>query len=532
MSIEIKNARVYDPINGIDGDEMDVLVENGKIVEKIKDKPTVIDAKGKVLMSGGVDIHTHAAGSSVNAARLMRPEDKSVHWEARNGLHSGTGFSLPSTFLTGYLYALMGYSQLTIPDVSPLRARHYHHEMSDIPMMDKVGLLMLGNNYLVANYIESNEEDRLKSFVGWMLEKTKSYGVKLVAPGAFLSWIWNEKKTLPGSKIPKINVTPSEIIKGLEWANNELGLPHSIHVHLNEMGHYGNHKSAIEEMKLAEKRMHVTHLQFNSYGGDSWGTFCSKADEIIRFINKNDKITFDVGQVTLDYTTTLTADSPFEQYLSKLIHEKWTSADTELEHGAGIVPIHYSSKNPVNSVQWAVGLELMLLADDLDRVCLSTDHPNAGPFIRYSRIISWLMDKKARNEYAGTLHKAVSARTSLLSIDKELTLYDIAKITRSSPAKCLGIDYEGIKAGADANIAVYDLKDGIEEGFLKADCTIIRGQMVVKDKKVIKSFNGKTIFTDKKIKDKSLEKELKSFFMRHYSINLPNYEVDIENNNP
>ena len=41
----------------------------------------------------------------------------------------------------------------------------------------------------------------------------------------------------------------------------------------------------------------------------------------------------------------------------------------------------------VNAVQWAVGLELLLLIDDPWRVFLTTDHPNGGGFWRYPEII-------------------------------------------------------------------------------------------------------------------------------------------------
>ncbi|MFH0859637.1 MAG: formylmethanofuran dehydrogenase subunit A [Candidatus Altiarchaeota archaeon] len=531
MALEFRNAKVYDPVNKIDGEVMSVLVENGRIVGKAKGKPEVIDAKGKVLMPSGVDIHTHVAGSAVNAARMMRPEDKSVVLESRGSLRSGSGFSCPSTFLTGYQYALMGYSTLCVPDVSPLKVKHYHHEVNDIPLMDKVGLLMLGNNYLVADFIRRGETEKLTDYVAWMLDRTKTYGIKLVAPGAFLSWVWNQKKTKPDSMIPKLDITPSDIIRNLERANNELELPHPIHIHLNGMGYYGNYMSALEEMSLTEKRMHVTHLQFNSYGGDSWKEFCSKTDEIMKHVNKDKRITFDVGQITLDYTTTLTADSPFEQYLSKLIHEKWTSGDVELEHGAGIVPIHYSSKNPVNSTQWAVGLELMLLAEDLDRVCLSTDHPNAGPYIRYPRIIEWLMSRKGREEYAKTLNPAFEKKTTLLSLDREYTLYEIAKVTRSTPARILGLKYDGIREGAEAGFAVYDLSNGIEEGFTKADYSVIKGELVVKDGVVAKSFKGVTKHTDRKVDNKELDDELSTFFRRYYSVGLSNYRVRDEDVN-
>src|SRR5512135_2055874 len=125
----IKNGFVYDPANGVDGDMKDIAVQNGKIVEasKLTTGAKVIDAKGKVVMPGGIDIHTHVAGPKVNVGRLYRPEDKlhdpnlRAHSEM---LRAGGGFSVPSTFETAYRYAKLGYTYANEAAMPPLLARH------------------------------------------------------------------------------------------------------------------------------------------------------------------------------------------------------------------------------------------------------------------------------------------------------------------------------------------------------------------------------------------------------------------------
>ncbi|MHC4105753.1 MAG: dihydroorotase, partial [Planctomycetota bacterium] len=57
----IKNGRVIDPANGID-EKCDVLIADEKIAEvgKVeKTVPTVIDAAGKLVVPGLIDIHVH-----------------------------------------------------------------------------------------------------------------------------------------------------------------------------------------------------------------------------------------------------------------------------------------------------------------------------------------------------------------------------------------------------------------------------------------------------------------------------------------
>ncbi|MEK6657099.1 MAG: dihydroorotase [Nitrospirota bacterium] len=62
MKLLIKNGRVIDPANNID-DSLDILVE-GAVIKKVargikSEDSKVIDAKGKVVAPGLIDIHTH-----------------------------------------------------------------------------------------------------------------------------------------------------------------------------------------------------------------------------------------------------------------------------------------------------------------------------------------------------------------------------------------------------------------------------------------------------------------------------------------
>ena len=111
----IKNGIVYDPINGIEGEQMDIAIKDGVVVEDVSPQAQVIDASGMLVMPGGVDIHSHIAGSKVNAGRLMRPEDHYRDPEPKTAYtRSGVGFTVPSTFTTGYRYSRLGYTTVTV----------------------------------------------------------------------------------------------------------------------------------------------------------------------------------------------------------------------------------------------------------------------------------------------------------------------------------------------------------------------------------------------------------------------------------
>jgi len=193
--ILIKNGFVYDPASGINGDVKDIAIQNGKIVEasKLTTGARVIDARGKSVLAGGVDIHTHVAGPKVNVGRLYRPEDK-LHDPAMQAstklLRAGGGFSVPSTFTTAYRYALLGYTMVNEAAMPPLLARHTHEEIRDTPIIDQSAFTLLGNNWLVMEYIKRGETEKLDAFVAWMLKATKGSVVKLVNPGGTEAWGW------------------------------------------------------------------------------------------------------------------------------------------------------------------------------------------------------------------------------------------------------------------------------------------------------------------------------------------------------
>jgi formylmethanofuran dehydrogenase subunit A len=552
----VKGGFIVDPTRKINGDVGDIAIKDGKIVEKVSSSAKVIDAKGKVVMAGGVDIHSHVAGPKVNAGRLMRPEDKLRSGDLRsgiaqkNGYRVESGFSIPSTFRTGYEYARMGYSFVMEAAMPPLLAPHTHEEIHDTPIIDEAALPVFGNNWFVMEYLRNNEIENTAAYIAWLLKTTKGYGVKVVNPGGTAAWAWGLNCLSINDPVPYFEITPAEIMTGLMKANEYLGLPHSMHVHQNDLGNPGNYQVTLDSLKLAEniktrnkfgreQVMHSTHIQFHSYGGDGWGTFCSKAKEIMDYVNKQKNITIDLGCVTLDETTTMTADGPFEHHLHGLNHLKWVNVDVELETAAGVVPYVYDPNVKVCDIQWAIGLELALYSKDMDRTFITTDHPNAGPFTRYPRVIKWLMSKKARDAVLDSFkHKdKVLEAITLHDIKRELSLFEIAQMTRSGPAKALGLGnvYGGLAPGMSADVAVYDLnfkdmpKDSekIEDAFRRAACFIKSGQIVVKDGEVVSNGHKKTVWVNVKMPENpQVTRDVTEAFTKGtYTMDIRNYPV-------
>jgi formylmethanofuran dehydrogenase subunit A len=554
-SLIIKNGIVYDPLNDIDGMKKDIHIQDGVIVEKAKDAKE-IDASGMIVMPGGVDIHTHIAGAKVNSGRAFRPEDHIIDPVAKTKLtRSGVGYSVPSTWVTGYRYAKLGYTTTVEPAMPLLEARHTHEEFLSTPIVDKAAFPLYGNNWFVMEFIKNKEWDKLAGYVAWILKATKGYAIKIVNPGGVENWAWGKNVDSLDDHVFHFEVTPREILQGLAKVNERLELPHSIHMHANNLGHPGNFKHTIDSWKALEgieaktdreQTVHLTHCQFNAYGGSNWGNFESAAGQIADYINSHNHVTIDMGQVVFAKaaTTTMTADGPWEFALHHLSGMsgwgakpgvKWINGQVEGESGSGIVPYFFSPKVGVNAIQWAIGLELALLIDSPWKIFLTTDHPNGGPFIYYPKIFRWLMDKKSRDEMLDNMSKKADSQTQLRDIDRELSLNEICIMTRAGTAKSLGMKDRGhLGVGGIGDVSIYKLDpnnmDGhtIEKAFSNAAYTIKDGQIVVKNGEITATPMGTTICAEGKIEDSIYEAtldEVQLHWRDHYSINYRNYEL-------
>nr|WP_319539814.1 formylmethanofuran dehydrogenase subunit A [uncultured Methanospirillum sp.] len=545
----IKNGTVYDPKTEVKGEVKDICIKDGKIVDKVSSKAKSIDAKGKTVMAGAVEIHAHVAGPKVNEGRNYRPEDKLFSYQP-GGKHTrmAGGFSIPTTFKTGYEYAKMGYTTVMEAAMPPLYARHVHEEIKDTPIIDEGAFPVFGNNWFVFEYLKNNEMDNVMAYISWLLKTTKGYAIKIVNPGGSEAWGWGENCTTIHDPVPYFDITPAEIMKGLLTANEKMGLPHSIHVHTNNLGNPGNYTDTLDTFKLAQgvkpnnkfgrdQVFHHTHVQFHSYGGDSWLNFESKAKEIMDYVNANKNMTIDLGCVTLDETTTMTADGPFEHHLTTLNHLKWANVDVELETSSGIVPYVYDPNVKVCAIQWAIGLELALYTKDPMRSFITTDHPNAGPFTRYPRIFKWLMSDKSRQEMLKGFKYSdkVIAATNLASLDREITFYELAQMTRAGPAKSLGLTnmFGGLAPGMEADVVIYDINEAkikdpeeIEKAFSAATHVFKSGTLVVDNGEIVSNGNKRTLWVDAKVPTNAqVERDVQMKFLKYYSVNLNNYEV-------
>ena len=546
MELLIKNGFVYDPINGVNGEKMDIAIRDGRIVENVdEDKARKIDASGMIVMPGGVDIHCHIAGSEVNTGRLLRPEDHFKDFERKTSkTRSGVGRSIPSTFTTGYRYARMGYTTIMNPSMPPLEAKHTHEELNDTPMVDKATYPLLGDWWFVLEHLRDGKIEECARYVAWMITMTKGYAIKIVNPGGLEAWGSGRNVSSIDDQVPHFGITPREILRGLCKVNKLLNLPHTIHVHTNNLGKPGNYLTALDTMRCVEDlasedkpAIHITHCQFCAFKGSDWRTVESGAEEIAKYVNRHSHVTLDMGQVIFTDTTTMTADGPFQYTLYGLTGNKWVNHDVETETSSGIVPFRYRRKSYVHAIQWSIGLELALLVEDPWRIFMTTDHPNGGPFTSYPRIIAWFMSRKAREATMKRISRRARSRSLLPSIDRELSFYEIAIMTRAGQAKALGLGNKGhLGIGADADVAIYNVNPEttdpskkyktVRRAFGNAAYTIKGGEVVAKNGEILRHVEGATMWLDIQASEPvEITEEMKRKFKEYWTVEYENYPV-------
>jgi formylmethanofuran dehydrogenase subunit A len=520
MLTRLAGGRIIDPANGRD-EVGDVWMRDGRIVDAPGEiRPDAIyDAAGKIVMAGAIDIHSHIAGWNVNTARLSLPE---YHPAAmRRPATTPLSYAGWSTFETGCRYAAMGFTTVVEPAVSPHYALHAHLELADTPIIDKATLAVLGNDDYLLSLLRANEsEAEIEDYVAWVLEMSRSIGIKVVNAGGAAAFKENVRAFSLDDVVPDYGISSRQIVKALQRAVNKLGVPHPLHLHCNNLGLAGNVETALATIAAAEGLpLHLAHLQFYGYGSEGERGFSSAAARLAEAVNAAAAgLTVDVGQVMFGPTVTISSDV-LRQFNARhrARPKKWLILDGDA-NGAGILPYDYRRSDFYNAVQWAVGLELFLLIDNPERVFFTTDHPNGAPFTSYPEIFALLMSRDLRAKWIADLPSAAMAVTTLPSNTREYTLPEIAVMTRAAPARLFGLTDRGhLGAGAVANVAVYEDDADRAKMFRAAALVFKDGELVVRDGEITRRTWGRAL-TVAPQRDRAIDRRMNEYYEARYGL--------------
>jgi formylmethanofuran dehydrogenase subunit A len=539
-TLRLRGGRVIDPTQPAPDVVRELGVRDGRIALLAPGEPadTEIDASGCVVMAGGIDMHTHIGGGKVNLARLLMVED---HRAGANPFALPTnplelascGGCTPGTLATGYRYVEMGYTAAFEPAMVAANARHAHMEMGDVPILDHGAYVMLGNDELFLQMLHEGGAAggnfaQIRDYVAWTIRATKAMGVKVVNPGGISAFKFNQRKLDVDEQHVRWQVTPREVVHTLARALRELGVPHPLHIHGSNLGVAGNIRSTLETIAALEGLpAHLTHVQFHAYGTEGPKKFSSAAQQLAEAVNANPQVSIDVGQVMFGQTVTASGDT-MRQYAQSALASprKWIGADIELDAGCGVVPFRYREQSYVNALQWAIGLEIFLLVKNPWQVVLTTDHPNGGPFTSYPHLIRLLTDRNFRNEQLARLHPEVAASCALASMTRELTLDEVAVMTRAGPARLLGLPDRGhLGEGAVADIAVYREDTDREAMFKRPEHVFKDGVLVARAGRITAVPTGGTHFVEPDY-DTAIEKVLRRHAQARGSLSFDHVAID------
>ena len=271
MLTRLNGGKVYDPANNINGEVRDIFIFDGKIIAAPLEDTRIdktYDIRDRIVMAGAIDIHTHIGGGKINIARMMMPEDHEADPVSRTKLtRAGCGHAAPSTFTTGYRYALLGYTACFEPAMLPINARQAHLEMGDTPIVDKGAYALLGNDdFLLRLLAENKEQQSINDYVAWIIDVTQSMAIKVVNPGGISAFKFNQRNLDLDEPHPYYRTTPRQVLQRLARATYELGVPHPLHVHGCNLGVPGNVNTTLNTIDGMEGLpIHLTHIQFHSY---------------------------------------------------------------------------------------------------------------------------------------------------------------------------------------------------------------------------------------------------------------------------
>jgi formylmethanofuran dehydrogenase subunit A len=413
----------------------------------------------------------------------------------------------------------------------PMNARQAHMEMGDTPIVDKGAYALLGNDdFLLRLLAAGGAPETIRDYVAWTLNATQAIGIKVVNPGGISAFKFNARQLDVDERSPHYGVTPRAVLHALARALHELGVPHPLHVHASNLGVPGNVDSTLVTMQAAEGLpIHLTHIQFHSYGTEGDRKFSSGAARIAQAINRHKNVSADVGQILFGQTVTASGDTMAQHRNSRHAHPgKWVCMDIECDAGCGVVPFRYRDKNFVNALQWAIGLEIFLLVEDPWRVFLTTDHPNGAPFTSYPHLIRLLTDRGFRNEKLAQIHPDAAAQSALGSLQREYSLYEIAIMTRAAPARILGLTDRGhLAPGAAADVVVYRDSPDREVMFAAPEYVFKDGQLVARQGRIVQVTHGAT-HTVKPAFDRGVEQPLREYFDRYLTASFANFAISAD----
>jgi len=264
---------------------------------------------------------------------------------------------------------------------------------------------------------------------------------------------------------------------------------------------------------------HLAHA--SSYNIDGNNT------ELIQFFNDNVNFDLDLGFIAFDSVNPLmTNDRILINSLQKSNHDyKIIRAAAELEGDTYSTIRKFDKNNKIHRNLWKNALELALSIKNKWQIQLTCNFPNYSKISNIPKIATWLMSQKARDEF--------STGFNIESFNNSITFNEFVIISRSSPAKSLGIGkHKGnLEGGADGDLNILNLNPAkldfeknhqvLEKELANIEYVIKGGKIIKNGDKIDLNSNGKIFWASGKAEeeeDKFVLSKKRDFYRKYYSI--------------
>jgi formylmethanofuran dehydrogenase subunit A len=544
--LSIINGLVFDPINNVEGEVKDIFIENGKIVNKFTSEKDVkeINAKDKTIIPSALDIHAHVASHQLNLARLLGAKDQRFqkYWE---------GLKL---FDIAKNYIRQGFSFILEANVFPSFAKQTLFDFSHVPVLDKAFLLNISNLWALELEYQKGLYKEGAIFVSDLLKKVKGFGVKVYNPFEAENWNWNLLRKELTEKGRLYNFNPLDVYVNLTKMVEFLKLPHSVHAHiegyesrevkgnlmkvLNEISSLNPIEVRSNNPKVARSQIfHLAHASSYNIDGDN--------SELIKFFNKNGQFDLDIGFIGFNpINPIITSDRRLINFLNSsgengaIVRE---SLESEGDCFIALREFKKSDGDPCNL--WGNALDLALNIKNKWQVQFSVNYPIYGDIKNTPQIYEWLMSSKSRERFMKDMNTEFLKNHPVAINSEEYSFNDIIIITRSSPAKSLGLEkYKGnLGLGTDGdlnilniNINKIDTSKSVEEiikAFRNIEYVIKEGNIIKKQDDIALDYPGKIFWSKGKAdveKSATILNKKQEFYEKYSSIFYDSFETNIK----
>ncbi|MHA1489985.1 MAG: amidohydrolase family protein [Promethearchaeota archaeon] len=546
----VRNGLVFDPLNKIEGEVKDILMQKGVIVDKFSNNSDIkeIDAKGKTVIPSAVDIHVHVASQQVNYARLLG----SKNIEFQKAWHGLTLESIAKNYISN------GYTFILEANVFPSLARQTIFDFKQLPVLDKAMLLNVSNFWPLELEFQRGKIENISLFLSDLLFKTKGFGLKVYNPFESENYNFNSLRDDLNKHGRLYNFSPMDVYENVTKSVEYLGLPHSVHAHIEgyeqEQGK-NNLLAVLRKIKslnlepspktsLDLKRSQMFHLAHGSaYNIDGNNT------ELIKFMNENEIFDIDLGFIGFNPINPLITSD--RRLIASILQSEKNNNSKKIIRSAvefegdffSTLRSFYKEKYK-DCILWANAIELALDINNKWQLQLTVNFPNYASINDLPEIATWLMNNTARNNFMNDMNKDFLNKNSLKNNDKTLTFNEFVIISRASPALSLGLGNIkgnlGPGADADINILNINLEDiniasdysKLKNALSNIEHVIKAGEIIKKQEMIDLNSQGKIFWSEGKIDTKEkttllLKKE--EFYQKYSSMFYDSYKISIEN---